>query len=216
VIRVISTQRRQPCSPYHSSPPCSSPSCRWPAITVAYCADAKLRPPDRLPAPPAGQQWQLAFHDEFDGPTLDASKWDIPEYKRRDANWSRKAISLDGQGHLVLSMLKDGDQCYDGCVRTIGKFEHAFGYYVARIRFQKQPGHWPAFWLYNASVGQVGNEGRDGSEIDILEKPWLDDRVPHTIHWDGYGKDHKSQGTVAVVPGVMVGWHTFSLMWTPE
>jgi beta-glucanase (GH16 family) len=112
-----------------------------------------------------------------------------------------------------LRTFKDDDKYIDGCVRTRGKFEHAFGYYVARVRLQKQPGHWSAFWLYNDSVNRVGNEGRDGTEIDIYEKPWLDDRVQQTLHWDGYGKEHKSEGKVATVPGVMDGWHTFSLLW---
>ncbi len=37
-------------------------------------------------------------------------------------------------------------------------------------------------------VGKVGDGGRDGTEIDIYEKPWLDDHVQQTLHWDGYGK----------------------------
>ena len=65
-------------------------------------------------------------------------------------------------------------------------------------------------------VGKVGSGGRDGTEIDIYEKPWLDDRVQHTLHWDGYGKDHKSEGKVVKVPGVMEGWHTFGLWWKPD
>ena len=65
-------------------------------------------------------------------------------------------------------------------------------------------------------VFKVGNEGRDGTEIDIMEKPWLDDRVQHTLHWDGYGKRHKTEGKVSRVPGVMEGFHTFSLFWSPE
>ena len=65
-------------------------------------------------------------------------------------------------------------------------------------------------------VNKVGSGGRDGTEIDIYEKPWLDDRVQHTLHWDGYGKDHKSEGHVAKVPGVMDGWHTFGLWWKPD
>lgn len=47
-------------------------------------------------------------------------------------------------------------------------------YYVARIQLQKQPGHWPAFWIMGDGVGKVGDEGRDGTEIDIMENPWLD------------------------------------------
>jgi len=176
-----------------------------------------------LPPAPEGQQWKLVWNDEFDGAELDKSKWDIPEYKRRDAWWSRKAVALDGQGNLVMKTFKEGDKYYDACVRTKGKFEHAFGYYVAKMKLQKQPGHWSAFWLYNDCVGKVdselskaGNGGRDGTEIDVMEKPWLDDRVQHTLHWDGYGKEHQSKGSVVKVPGVMEGWHTFSLLWTPE
>ncbi|RMG01208.1 MAG: glycoside hydrolase family 16 protein [Planctomycetota bacterium] len=171
---------------------------------------------DTLPEPPAGKTWKLVWHDEFDGETLDADKWEIPDNRRRDGWWSPKAVSLDGKGHLVIKTFKEGDRYYDACVRTRGKFEHAQGFYVARIRLQKQPGHWCAFWLYNTSVNKVGNEGRDGTEIDIMEKPWLDDRVQQTLHWDGYGKDHRSKGNVAVVPGVIKGFHTFALWWKDD
>lgn len=168
---------------------------------------------DSLPPPPEGKVWKLVWHDEFDGEKLDETKWDVPENRRRDGWWSRKAITLDGKGNLAISTLKDGDKYLDGCVRTRGKFEHAHGYYVARIRLQEQPGHWSAFWMWGPGVGSVKDEGRDGTEIDIMEKPWLDDRVQHALHWDGYGKQHESEGKVAQVPGVMDGFHTFPLWW---
>jgi len=189
------------------------------AAAVAALAAAKApapTPPDALPPAAADQAWRLLWHDEFDGTALDETKWEAPEQKRRDGWWTRKAVSLDGQGHLVIRTFKEGDRYYDGCVRTRGKFEHAFGYYVARIQLQKQPGHWSAFWMYHPSVGQVGHGGMDGTEIDIMEKPWIDDRVQHALHWDGYGKAHRSEGHVARVPGVMEGWHTYSLLWTPD
>ncbi|MBM3499835.1 MAG: glycoside hydrolase family 16 protein [Armatimonadetes bacterium] len=186
-------------------------------LIVAACSADGLTPPDTLPDLPEGRTWKLAFNDEFDGTALDDSKWQIPEeHVRRDGWWSPKAIRLDGQGNLVISALKDGDRYLDGCVRTRGKFEHAFGYYVARVKLQQQPGHWSAFWLYNDCVGKLGDEGRDGTEIDIYEKPWLDDRVQHALHWDGYGPEHQSEGQVAQVPGVMDGYHTFSLWWKPD
>jgi beta-glucanase (GH16 family) len=182
---------------------------------LAVLAQA-TEPDDQLPSAPEGRTWKLIWQDEFDGTTLDASKWDIPEYNRRDGYWSRKAISLNGNGHLVMSVLKDGDKYLDGCVRTKDKFEHSFGYYVARIQLQKQQGHWSAFWIMGSGVGQVGNDGRDGTEIDIMEKPWLDDRINCALHWDGYGKDHKSKGTIVQVPGVMEGFHTFGLWWKSD
>ena len=186
----------------------------WLLVSTAFGQQPEAE--DQLPPPPEGKQWKLVWHDEFDGSTLDESKWETPpDGKRRDAWWMREAVSLDGNGHLVMSTLKKGDRYIDGCVRSRGKFEHTFGYYVARVKLQKQPGHWSAFWLYNNSVGKIGDQGRDGSEIDIMEKPWLDDRINHAIHWDGYGKEHRSSGKVSRVQKVMEGFHTFSLMWTP-
>ncbi len=104
---------------------------------------------DLLPKPPEGESWKIVWHDEFDGTQLDKNKWEVPDNKRRDGWWSPKAVSLDGKGNLAIRVLKDGDRYLDACVRTRGKFEHAQGFYVARVRLQRQPGHWSAFWLYN-------------------------------------------------------------------
>jgi len=183
---------------------------------AARSAEMTLSPADKLPPVAAGQSWKLAWNDEFDGKALDTSKWDVPEYKRRDALWSRKAVVLDGKGNLALKVIKEGGNYLDGCARTKGKYEKAFGYFVARMRLQKSTGHWPAFWLFNDGVNTVGNAGRDGTEIDIMEKPFLDSKVQQTLHWDGYGKEHKSEGFVAGVPGIMEGWHDFGLLWTPK
>ena len=65
-------------------------------------------------------------------------------------------------------------------------------------------------------MGKIGNDGRDGTEIDIMEKPWLDDRINYALHWDGYGKEHKSAAKEVKVPGIMEGFHTYALLWTPE
>lgn len=176
-----------------------------------------MRINDVLPPQPAGKVWKLIWHDEFDGQKLDEAKWIIPpDAPRRDGWWMQKAVTLDDKGHLVIHTLKEGDRYIDGCVETRGKFQHTFGYFVARIQLQKQQGHWSAFWLMGPGVGKVGNEGRDGTEIDIMEKPWLDDRVHHALHWDGYGKAHKHAHRDTNVPGVMKGFHTFGLLWTPD
>lgn len=173
-------------------------------------------PADTLPTPPAGQAWKLVWQDEFDGTKIDETKWERPDMQRRDGWWTPAAASLDGEGHLVMKTYKEGDKYFDACMRTKGKYEHTFGYYVARIKFHREQGHWPAFWLMGDGVHRVGDDGRDGTEIDIVEKPWLDGRICHAVHWDGYGEAHKSEAHKPTVEGVMDGWHTFSLMWTPE
>jgi len=170
---------------------------------------------DKLPAASAEGQWKLVWNDEFDGKNLDESKWDVPEFRRRDAQWTRRAISLDGKSNLLLKVFKEGSTYYDGCVRTRGKYEKTFGYFVARMKLHKYTGHWPAFWLYSESVNNVGDEGRDGTEIDIMEIPTLDDKVQHNLHWDGYGKEHKTAGLISTIPGVIEGYHDFGLLWTP-
>jgi len=170
-----------------------------------------------LPPLPAGQRWQLAWSDEFEGDAVDQSKWEIcGDWKRRDGYWVKEDAYVDGKGHLILRTKKDGNRYTCGAVRTRGKFEHRYGYWVCRCKFPEEPGHWPAFWLFAPGVGKIGDGGRDGTEIDIMEKPWREDRTTQNLHWDGYGKEHQSAGTRFMVPGMSEGFHTFGLLWTPE
>lgn len=170
--------------------------------------------PDPLPQPPPGKQWKLVWSDEFDGPQLDESKWNrLGDWKRRDGFWVKDDAYVDGKGNLVLRVRKDGDRFTCGAVNTKGKFERAFGFYIARCKLPKQEGHWPAFWLMCDGVTNVGKDGRDGTEIDIIEIPWRDGRLTSNLHWDGYGKEHQTAGINFSVAGVQDDWHTFALWW---
>lgn len=181
------------------------------------CAQRELEPGDALPEPPAGMRWELVWNDEFDGDELDTTKWEIPEpYARRDGWWRPDAISLTGNGELMINCFQDGEEYVDGCVRTRGKYEKAKGYFVARVMLQRSVGHWSAFWLYNACQGNLGEGAVNGAEIDIFEKFSLDNRINHAIHWDGYGAEHRSVAHISEVAGIMEGWHTYGLWWSDE
>lgn len=181
--------------------------------TILHATDA-TNLTDSLPTPPAGQQWKLVWQDEFEGDKLDTAKWDVcGDWKRRDGWWVKDDAYLDGKGHLVLRTRQDGDRYTCGAVRTLGKFEHAHGYWTGRCQLPREPGHWPAFWLMCGGVNKVGNDGRDGTEIDIAEFPWRDGRTTMSLHWDGYGKAHKSAGKKVTLPAITNGFHTFSLWW---
>ena len=95
-------------------------------------------------------------------------------------------------------------------------FQQAFGRFEARLRFPRQQGHWCAFWLENPDVGLVDGSGRDGTEIDVVEKAWLLDQVQHTLHWDGYAAAHRSAEQLVTGRGLSDGgWHVFRVDWYP-
>jgi alpha-L-fucosidase/beta-glucanase (GH16 family) len=170
--------------------------------------------------PPAGEgkTWKLAWSDEFDGTEIDTSKWEIlGDWRRRDGYWVKEDSYLDSKGNLIIRTKKDGRRFTSGAMRTRNRFEHKFGYWVCRCKFPEQVGHWPAFWLHIDSVTRVGDDGRDGTEIDIMEKPWLEDKITQNLHWDGYGKAHKTAGgKLSMIPGISEGFHTFGLHWRPD
>jgi beta-glucanase (GH16 family) len=184
------------------------------AVLASTLAGNPPKPSDPLPPAPAGQRWKLVWQDEFDGAQLDESKWNrLGDHKHRDGYWIKEDAYLNGKGSLLLRTRRDGERFTCGAVNTQGKFEHAFGLYLARCRTPRQPGHWPAFWLMTPGVGKVGQEGRDGTEIDIIEIPWRDGRLTSNLHWDGYGKEHQTAGINFNVPGAEAGWHTYALWW---
>jgi len=183
------------------------------ALTSWSRADSGTAP---LPSAPAGKQWKLVWQDEFDGPNLDETKWNKLGGIRRDGFWVKDDAYLSGKGTLLLRTKKDGERFTCSAINTQNKFEHTFGYYVARCKMPSQPGHWPAFWMMRKGVGRVGDEGRDGTEIDIVEIPWRDGKITMNLHWDGYGKDHKSAGHSLTMPELTSGFHDYGLLWTTD
>ncbi len=187
------------------------------AVLVNGCAI--ITSPDKtgaLPPLPAGQRWQLAWSDEFNGAQLDLTKWEIlGDWKRRDGFWTQSESYLDGRGSLILRTRQDGDKFVCGAVRTKNRFEHRYGYWEARCKLPTQPGHWPAFWIMSDGVFKVGDEGRDGTEIDVAEFPKRDGTYEINLHWDGYASHHKSVGRKITAHAITNGFHTFALKWTP-
>jgi beta-glucanase (GH16 family) len=168
------------------------------------------------PQPPG---YRLVWSDEFDGQSLDLRKWDYRDLgPRRDGVNVKDCVTLDGRGHLVLTTKRVGREYHTAMIGTEGRFETCYGYFECRVTMQTERGHWSAFWLQSPTMGRhVGRPQESGTEIDIFE--YLvsrGDRVQHTLHWDGYGKDHKSAEKIADVPGLSEGWHTLGLLWSPQ
>lgn len=165
----------------------------------------------------------LVFEDNFDGKKLDSSKWSrCPEWERCEgmAIWQDDCSYLDGEGHLVLHAEWDevNKRVRSGGVRTMGKFEFGTGYYEASIKFDDATGIWGAFWMMCGNVGREDNpRGEKAVEIDIVESIEANlGKSNHALHWDGYGKKHKSAGYTNYKKIYDGNFHTFGLERTAD
>ncbi len=164
------------------------------------------------------RKWTLTFEDNFEGTTLDPTKWKLcPEQKRQDAGgwWRDSMTKLDGEGHLILSAdVVDGNPI-SGAVRSKEIFEQAYGLFECRLKFQRTTGFWGAFWLMCDEEWNIGNGAVDGAEIDIIESgEFPRGGVNHAIHWDGYGEHHRCVSKIITAPELYNGFHTYALEWT--
>lgn len=100
----------------------------------------------------------------------------------------------------------------------------AFGYFETEVKFPTVDGMWSAFWLQSNEMREIGNDGRDGTEIDIFESAFGKrnnemSRMGHALLWNGYGQSGKVQGAINDLGDNNLydgAWHKFSLLWTPE
>ena len=138
-------------------------------ILFSGCAAVSKRASaEALPPLPQGQQWKLAWSDEFNGKQLNPAKWEIlGNWKRRDGFWTQSESYLDGGGSLILRTRQEGDKFVCGAIRTKNRFEHRYGYWVTRCKLPTQPGHWPAFWIMSDGVNHVGDDGRGGDRVRL-------------------------------------------------
>lgn len=182
--------------------------------------------------PYSGQTgWKLVFSDEFNGTTLDTSKWGVDvSTKTRAPRWDRgihkwywvkENVSLDGNGSLVLDVTKVGENTmHAGSISSDGIYEAKYGYLEARIQIgdSTKDTH-TAFWLQGANMtnGTPPNgTGHDGAEVDIFESAWFGDYTKSVVHIDGYGTDKQARTKRYNAPGLHSGYNHFGLEWTPN
>jgi beta-glucanase (GH16 family) len=111
-----------------------------------------------------------------------------------------------------------------GFLEGYGKWVQRYGYFEARMKLPTAPGLWPAFWMMPDRGVDVGPQwkrqdtGNGGMEFDILEHltRWGHNRYNIAMHYDGYGKDHKSLGSDRIYfQPDKDGYVTAGLLWTP-
>jgi beta-glucanase (GH16 family) len=159
---------------------------------------------------PSRKYKRLVWSDEFDGTSLDRTKWWQRRLGPRKGGINvKEAISLDGNGNLVITVKKVGDEYHTAMMRTEGKFETRYGYFECRARLLRRAiGSWCAFWLQsNSSYDRNPNTG---VEIDVFEYgPRYPSKVNHALI--GF-KGHPSENN-RLADGK---FHTFGVEWSSE
>jgi len=219
-------------------------------LVTAIVADAAVADlPDWVgKKPPVDGDWTQTLAEEFDGPTLDYSKWNIYGHNFWDkrTHFSKDNLILkDGKAILHYekktgfhnddpSNKETGQTDYAcGFLNTYGKWTQRYGYFESRMKLPKAPSLWPAFWLmpdrgaYKSYKGRYRpgttlqpdvDPGNGGMEFDIMEFLTIYGPYRYNIamHWDGYGKLHKSTGSDKnYVQADKDGYITSGLLWTP-
>lgn len=185
--------------------------------------------PDKLSisSPYVPDHYTLSFFDEFDMEGLNAEKWRNRYSEGRTYGAgiaSHQSVSQIGDGYLRLITRHESDQFLTGMVRSVPQFK--YGYFEARILFQKLQGHHGAFWLQSETYGQVtGNPAQSGAEIDIIEffgaERQLTD-AKQNVYYDPYISGQKQPGAEFDVfyrsnhdeIELNDAFHIFGLLWT--
>jgi beta-glucanase (GH16 family) len=168
----------------------------------------------------------MVFEDQFDGPALDASKWNTTmafdgRQGGRYHNVSYLHYVLDDDvlfkdGVLQLRASKrevvgdDPPGRYDysaGLISTHDKYAFKYGYFEIRAHYPGGRGVWPAFWL-------IGKGEYWPPEFDIAEY-YGGAGVMHYGLCHGTLKNVQWDSTGDKESGAENGWHTFALDWRP-
>ena len=189
--------------------------------------------------------WVLVFEDNFDGNSLDLSKWEARTGVPRDFNFNhQKAWHLSenlevSDGTLKIISKKpatphietwitnwnphttktDTFEYTTGELKTNQKF--SYGKYEARIKIPKGKGFWPAYWL----IGRGANN--EYNEIDIFEfwsadgtkyKPSNLSKIHHITTFYDYQNNGSTNGCQTKYKGIDFSqdFHIFTLIWEED
>lgn len=169
--------------------------------------------------------WNLVWHDEFDAPDVDLSRWrpeigytggtngELEIYTARPENL------LIANGCLVIAVREENYKGYrytSARLTTQGLNSWTYGRIEARIKIPAGQGIWPAFWMLGDDIATLG--WPECGEIDIMEAIGRSpDTVRGTVHGPGYFRDD-SIGADFVLTGKKFAddFHLFAVEWEPN
>ncbi len=152
----------------------------------------------------------LLWRDEFDGTSLDTTKWTVVNAEDWYDCWYAPHNVEVSEGTLKLH---SREQLYNGKhwtgAKLEGKYHPQYKYLEAKIRHSLPDSHiWSAWW----TIGWTGTTWQWPPEFDIFEFAIQWETTPfQTYHWDrGYG--HEMDGEITGLDETE--WHTYGVYWT--
>ena len=178
-----------------------------------------------------GADWTLAWSDEFQGTTIDATNWtyQVEEAGRFNKEWQRYTDSVKNayidNNCLVIKAIHESDrhgsdQYSSARLHTANKQAWKYGKIAARIQLPHGEGIWPAFWMLGTNIEENGGDTPwpQSGEVDILELYGSKDDavVEANLHYANKSDSHASMGAAsfALEQGIFAdGFHVFELEW---
>lgn len=177
----------------------------------------------------------LVWHDEFEKPVIDETKWSNVYGNYRGYNWNSKDIMRNissGEG-MSFWTAKDHPKTYTdfsgAYISTNNLFEFKYGRIEAKMRFPSATPHHTTFWTLGACE-EVISTGEDtqydetkgvhfpsNGEIDIAE--YDNGVVGARMHWasDGFdGTTYASGGNIDSLTNSPTDWHIYACEWTSD
>jgi beta-glucanase (GH16 family) len=159
--------------------------------------------------------WQLTFSDDFDGSTLDRTKWGTgwgASFSKPTHFLDEQLFVSDGSLRIVAERQStpSGRPYAGGLIQTRSQFGQRYGRFEARMKVPKGRALWPAFWM-------MPSTGEWPPEIDVMEmvgqSPSL---VYQTNHYAGSsGQDIGDQCIHRASADLSLDYHTYSIEWAP-
>ena len=172
----------------------------------------------------------LVWEDNFDGTTLDLSKWAIQTgdgcdiglcgWGNNELEWYRaeNAVVADGTLSIIAKQEEFGGKRYTSArIRTLGKADWTYGRFEASIKLPQGRGMWPAFWMLSTSE-PYGTWPQSG-ELDIMELVGHEPATVHgTLHYGNAWPNNQSTGAqYELLDGIFNDdFHEFAVEWVED
>lgn len=152
----------------------------------------------------AGQSWQLVFNDDFNGSSIDASKWSV--YGIAGSTRDRVNASVNN-GMLILRTTRVDGQWKGAGVGGSRGLVQTYGKYEVRARFGAGYGVRAAGLLWPAGGGWP-------PEVDFYEIDGADTKRTTNRLTNHYGATNSMQHASETAD--FTQWHVVGVEWTPD